>query len=164
MIKVAIFLFMMLFLPATVSAKVDVNISNNLEGTNNTVDINSNTSGGETSGVRNQTDIVINNNGQVKEYHGTDSRIEINSDDGKSSVNINNNSATSTKAQNLKSGVTSSTSVVVNSNTLDSTASAAPSPEATVAGVFMQKKENESVSGLWGFIKREFDKLLELFS
>lgn len=153
--KAGFFLLLLLLLPTSALAQVKVEILNNLEGSNNSVKVNS-------GSVNNQTDIRINNNGEVKEYHGEGGNIELKSSDGKSSVSVNTTGAAN-NSQKSTSNVTSKTNITVNSNTSD--ASASSTPEATVAGIFNDNSENQNEkSGLLEYIKKQFQELLNLFS
>ena len=157
-------LLMLLLLPTSALAKVNVEISNNLDGSKNTVNVNSNTStNNQTSNsVGSQTDIVIENNGERKEYHGSDGKIELKSDDGKSSVSVNTTGATNNSTQ-TSSTVNTKTNIIVNSSTDDSSESATPSP--AVAGVSIDVSgNNEQKAGLWEFLKRQLAEIFSLFS
>lgn len=157
-------LFMLLFLPSSAFAKVEVNISNNLDGSSNSVKINSNTGGNSyksTSNGDNQTNIVIENNGETKEYHGNgEGNIELKSSDGKSSVTVNNNGATNKPSQSTNSTINTTTNIKVNSNT--GNASPSNSPEATVAGVFIENTGEKT--GFWEYVKKEIAELFSIFS
>ncbi len=155
MFKTALFLLLLLLFPATALAEVKVEILNNMEGSNNSVKVNS-------ESVRNQTDITINNNGEVKEYHGEGGNIELKSSDGKSSVSVNTTGA-GQNTQKSTSSVKSTTNITINSNTNDSSPSAAS--VATVAGVFKDDSQKENNKpGLLEYLKRQFEELLNLFS
>lgn len=84
-----------------VSANTSVNVSNN--GSNSQVKINNviNSSNSTSTNTSNTTtDIRIETNGEVKEYHGTGNQnINIESSDGKNSVKINNNINGESKTQ-----------------------------------------------------------------
>ena len=152
---------MLLILPSTASAKVEVNISNNLDGSKNKVNINSDksTSYQSSENVKNQTDIVIESNGERKEYHGSDGNINLESSDGKSSVKVNTAGTTNNSTQSLSSNIT--TEISVNSNT--GSASPSATPEATVAGIF-KDASSETKPGLWEFLKRQLAEIFSLFS
>lgn len=155
-------LFILLFLPSSASAKVNVEVSNNLDGSSNNVNINSDTSGTSYNTVNNQTNIRINNNGEIKEYHGNGGNIDIRSDDGKSSVSVNTTGATN-NSNNTNASVTSKTNVMINSNTVDSSPSAESiNLEATVAGISSKAEFKEE--GIWEFIKEEIKKIVSIFS
>lgn len=161
---VLILLFTLLILPKNALAEVKVEISNNLDGSNNNVHVNSDTSSNNhySGDVQSQTTIKINNNGEVKEYKGNGENVELKSSDGKSSVSVNTNGATNNPVQS-SAKVNSKTNITVNSNTSD--ASPSSTPEATVAGVTTQNTdENEDKPGLLEFIKRQFKELFTLFS
>lgn len=146
-------IFAIMTLPSQAEAKVEVNISNNLGGSNNSVQVKS-------EAMQNQTDIVINDNGEKKEYHGSgEGDIELKSGDGKSTVQINNNSVSNNPTQNSKSDVSIKTNITVNSNTSETSASA----DATVAGIFKDNSEQQRDAGFWNYMKSQIDKFLELF-
>lgn len=147
-------LLMLLLIPKSAFAAVNVDISSNSEGSNNKVNVQSNTSGN----INNQTDIVINNNGEKKEYHGSDGKVELQSGDGKSSVSVNTTGASNNASQS-SSKVNSKTNITVNSNTDNATPSA--SSQATVAGIF--KEEKEAQAGFWEFIKKELESFFKFF-
>jgi hypothetical protein len=147
-------LLMLILIPSSAFASVNVQISNNLEGSSNNVNVKSNTSGN----IQNQTDIVINNNGEKKEYHGSGGNIELKSDDGKSSVTVNTTGA-SNNAKSSSSTVNSHTNITVNSDTDNSLASA--SAQATIAGIF--KEEKQEHSGFWEYLKKELDSIFKIF-
>lgn len=153
MFKLLVFgIFTIMLFPSRADAKVEVNISNNLEGSNNSVQVKSGT-------MQNQTDIVINDNGEKKEYHGSgDGDIELKSGNGKSSVQISNNSVSNNPTQNSKSDVSIKTNITVNSNTSEASASA----DATVAGIFKDNSEQRG-AGFWNYLKSQIDKFFKLF-
>src|SRR5690606_13071194 len=98
-------LFLILFLAAPVNAASDikVNITDNLEGSTNKVQIKSNTGNikqSSSNNYSNTTSIKINQNGEVKEYNGSDGNINIQSSDGKTSVSVQNNSAENKSTSN----------------------------------------------------------------
>ncbi len=159
-------LFMAFILPTSALAKVEVNISNNLDGSNNSVKVNSKASTNyqsSNSGTSGTTHITIDNNGEKKEYHGSGGNVKIKSSDGKSTVSVSNNSVTTDTNITSNTTVNSKTNITVNSNTSDSSPSA--KPEATVAGIFKDSSQDlETKSGLWAFIKREISELFKLFS
>lgn len=162
-------LFMLLFLPSAALAKVEVNISNNLEGSNNSVKINSDTGGNSyksTNSTNNETNIIIESNGEKKEYHGSGTgNIELKSSDGKNSVTVNNNGVSNKPNQTLNSTVNTTTNIQVNSNADASSPSPSGSPEATVAGVFTDNSDKEDEKmGLWEYVKKELEELFSLFS
>lgn len=156
---------MLLILPSTASAKVNVEISNNLDGSKNSVKVNSNTSNYQSSNTPDShTDIVINNNGEVKEYHGSGEDINIQSGDGKSTVSVKNNSATNSPSPTTSSKVTTRTNITVNSNTSDDSSPSASSSPA-VAGVSIDISGNkEEKAGLWAGIKKQLAAFFKLFS
>lgn len=167
--QAVIILFLtLLVLPTVAFADVKVEISNNLEGSDNNVKVNSNTSSnnGSSGSMDNQTSIRINNNGEVKEYKGNGSNVELKSSDGKSSVSVNTNGAgNNTTQSNAK--INNKTNITVNSSTSDSEASPSSSPEATVAGVMIENTDEDKVvdrPGLLEYIKRQFKQLFNLFS
>lgn len=154
MLKLFFFLvFTLLLIPTSASADVKVNVDS---------DYSSNQSSSKT--FKNETDIRLESNGEVKEYHGSDGDVHIESSDGKSSVTVNNNGATNNPSPSTSS-VTSKTNITVHSNTLDSSPSpsASPSPEATVAGV-MTENEPEEEKGLWEYVKKQIAELLQALS
>lgn len=153
--------FMLLLLPQSVFASVTVDISNNGEGSSNDVSVKSDTaSSRETSNnIDNTTDIKINNNGRVKEYHGKDGNIELTSDDGKSSVSVKNNSVFKNSGSS-SSSVRTTTNITVNS---DSDSSSSAKTEASVAGIFKDNSIQEK-AGLWEFLKKELTLFFSFFS
>lgn len=156
-------IFMLLVLPSSALAKVEVNILNNGEGSTNSVKVNSNTSSNQNSSntFDNETRIKINSNGEEKEYYGSDGVINMQSSDGKTTVNVNNNSVNKSPFPSSSSKSTIKTNITVNSSTSDSSSSAAPSP--AVAGVFRDNLEKKP-AGFWEYFKSQLTQLLKLFS
>lgn len=150
------FLLMLLLSPKIAFAEVKVEISNNTGGSNNNVRVNS------SNNVQSQTNIKINNNGEVKEYHGSDEKVEMKTSDGKSSVTVNTTGA-SNNSTNSSTSVNSKTNITVNSKTDDSSVSASSSPEATVAGVVKESKEIKEESNFWNYLRKELESLFKLF-
>jgi hypothetical protein len=111
-------IFCFLLLPKSTYANVNVNISNNSSGSNSQVNIknevNSTTNtGSNTSNTK--TDIRIETNGEVKEYHSTgNENIKIESGDSKNSVKINNIINEESKTQNSPTIIASKSAVAVN--------------------------------------------------
>lgn len=152
-------LFLILVLPKQVYAEIKVDISNNMDDSSNNVTINSdNGSNNKNSNSgSNQTNIRINNNGEIKEYKGNDDKVEIRSEDGKSSVSVNT-TGVSNNSTRTESNVSTKTNVVVNSDTNE----ASPSSSPTISSPLPKA---ESVKpGLLEFIKREIKQIFELFS
>lgn len=161
-------LLTLILFPSVASAKVNVEISNNLDDSRNSVNIKSNTGSNQESSnsVNSQTDIVINNNGEKKEYHGTgDGVIELKSEDGKSTVTVNNNSVTNNPSPSSSSKVTTKTNITVNSNTDNADSSPSANPSPAVAGISIDNTEkSEEKPGLWASFKKQFSALFKLFS
>ncbi len=153
-------LLLILVLPKQTFAEIKVDISNNMEGSSNNVTVNSsNGSNKQNSNSGNtQTNIRINNNGEIKEYKGNDGKVEIKSEDGKSSVSVNTTGVSNNSTQ-TQSNVSTKTNVVVNSDTNEE---ASPSSSPTLSSPL---PEAESIKpGLLEFIKREIKQIFELFS
>lgn len=78
-----------------VRATVSVDVSNNGSGSNNQVNINTNTQYPNST-----TDVRVETNGDVKEFHTQeDEDINYQSDDGSVTVNVNNSSSSSYKVE-----------------------------------------------------------------
>lgn len=139
-------LFLLLILPNTINAKVNVQISGNGEGASSNVQISSSTSTSNESSndSSNSTDIRIETNGEVKEYHGTgDQNIVLQSENGKNTVSVTVNSSS---APSSLPGASSPVQPAASSS-----ASPSPSPSA------------DNKSGLIGFLKNELKIFLEFF-
>lgn len=159
--------FMLLLLPTTALANsVNISVTGNEDGSSNSVKYNSNTSTNyQSSGTsKNETHIKINDNGEVKEYHGSGEDVHLQSSSGKTTVKVDNNSVTNNPSPASSSKVTSKTNITVNSTTAQS-----PSPsagtEASVAGVFKDDSGKSSQNaGLWEIFKKKIESFFSFFS
>lgn len=103
----ALYLVPILLLPTIAYARVNVDISNNKEGSKNTVTINNtinakSSTSNSTSNIK--TDIRIESNGEVKEYHSEGNEdINLESSDGNSKVSVTNRSGASNNTQSSPS-------------------------------------------------------------
>lgn len=165
-----ILLLLLLFLiasPVSAASDVRVNISDNLEGSTNKVQIDSNTGGvkqSSSNNYSNSTSIKINQNGEVKEYNGSDGNINIQSSDGKTSVSVKNNSVENENTSS-DTNIKTKTNITVNANTNNSptpSASASESAEATVAGIFNDNTFKTKVnSGFWENLIRRINAIFD---
>jgi hypothetical protein len=123
-----------LLLPVTSFATTSVNISNNDNGSTNRVSIINGQNTSNSASVNQSqgtTDIKIESNGQVKEYHSSGNQdINVSSNDGKSSVSIQNQ-ATPSPTTNTRSSINSSTSVTNEVNGVKSEIKTESSPLPT---------------------------------
>ena len=131
------------------TASTNVSISNNAEGSNNNVNVVNevNTSVNTGGGGESRTDIRIETNGEVKEYHGTgDEDVTIESGNGNNSVRVTN-----------KSGSQSSATI---SESKDSSPSSTPklSPTPTPK----DKSEISYIKSLINQIRSEIRKIFSL--
>lgn len=76
-------------LPVLVYANSTIVIENNRTNSESTVSVNNNVSTSSNSS-ENQTDVIMNTNGEIQEYHGNDSNVQMKSRDGQSNVSIIN--------------------------------------------------------------------------
>lgn len=140
-------LLTLLILPKSVSASVDVQIYGNENGSDSNVTVKSNTSGStqNSNNSSNTTDIRIETNGEIKEYHGTgDQNIKVESGNGSNSVSVNNK-ATSNP---------SSSPIASSSSQASSAPTSAPTPDSeNKAKTFLEmiKKEIQSFLNLFKF-------------
>lgn len=137
--------------PQVTNASVSVNIENS--GGTNKVNIDSESSANyQQSGSTNiKTDVVVNQNGEKKEFHTTNGEdVNYQSSDGKTKVNINSNTNNSPKP---------SISVSPSPKTSESA-----SPSADVLGIQKEideiRQENRSLMDL---IKQFFINLSNIF-
>lgn len=139
----AIFLLMLIY-PSLARASVNVDISGNEGGSKSEVNIQNsvNTSTNNKDSNTTQTDIVIKTNGEVKEYHGTDGNVKIQSGNGNNSVSIINDSGTKDSSPSASPSASAS-----------ATPSESPKPEA----------ENEPLN-LFDIIKKEISNFLKIFA
>lgn len=91
----AIVVLLLLVSPRLVLASVNVDISGNAEGSKSKVIVESNVKSSTTTSQNstNRTDIRIETNGEVKEYHGSGESVHIESGDGNNSVSVRNDSS-----------------------------------------------------------------------
>lgn len=141
--------------PIANASESSVNVSSITEGGQNNVYIDNNTS--TTSESRNsvtgRTDIIINTNGKVKEYHSaTGGSVSLSSDDGTSKVNINQEKSTS-----LTPTLTPKSEIIEDGKTLLN-----PSPKTEI------KQEQKIATGfqvtLKQYILKFISSLKKLFS
>lgn len=84
-----------IFVAMPVRASVNVDISNNAAGSSNRVNVNS-----TTQNANSKTDVRVETNGEVKEFHTQgDEDVNYQSDDGSVKVNVNNATAPSTSSK-----------------------------------------------------------------
>lgn len=135
---------LLLILPRSASASVNVQVSGNGDGSNSTVSVESNTSSPTSKNTyNNSTDIRIETNGEVKEYHGTgDQNITVQSGNGGNSVSVN------TKGSSNPSSSPSASS------------SAQPSPTSSASPTSTAESK---VQTLMEMIKKEIQSFLNLF-
>lgn len=86
-------MLLMIASPVRAATDVKINISESIEGSSNKIDISSNSENSEqtSNSYEGSTSIRINQNGEVKEYKGSGSNVDLKTSDGKSSVSIHNN-------------------------------------------------------------------------
>lgn len=142
----AIFLLLALFCPTLVLARVNVEISNNGPGSKSSVNVESqiNSSTSTKNSINNQTDIKIESNGEVKEYHGSDENIRLESGNGNNSVSVRSN--------------------ITNENSYKSASpSASISPQPSTSAEPDKPEEKNPTLSLLDIIKREVESFLNLF-
>lgn len=87
-----IVVLLLLISPKSSFASITVDVLGNGEGSKSKVTVESNVKSSTTTNqnFKSTTDIRIETNGEVKEYHGNDESIHIESGDGNNSVSIKN--------------------------------------------------------------------------
>jgi hypothetical protein len=115
----------LIFVAMPVRATVSVDVSNNAAGSNNQVNINSNS-----QNTNSKTDVKVETNGEVKEFHTQgDEDVNYQSDDGSVKVNVNNSTSSSYQSE-TKTKVNNDVNVSVKdgSEDLDEVEEATDSP------------------------------------
>ena len=136
-----VFVFFALIPPNSVLANINVEVSGNGEDSESKVIINSNVKSTTTTSQKStgKTDIRIETNGEVKEYHG------------EGDVNINLES----------SGGNNSVSIQTGGSVVDITEST-PSSSASASGEIEDEKTDAGFN-IVEFIKKQFDSILNIF-
>ncbi len=141
-------IFLLLVTPVNAATEVRVNISGNLDGSTNKVQINSNTETVQQSpnnNYNNSTSVRIEQNGQVKEYNGSDGNVNIRSSDGKSSVSVSNDFVEDT-----------------NQTSYTNTPFASESGDATAAGIFKESEiDGQDSTGFWENLLKRLNAIFE---
>lgn len=122
-------MLLMIASPARAATDIKVSISENIEGSSNRIEIDSNSENSKqaSDSYEGSTSVKINQNGEVKEYKGSGSNVDLKTSDGKSSVSIRNNQGDSPQDGASPSAV------------------ATESAEASIAGII---KESEPAAEL----------------
>ena len=151
MLKTAAVLFLLTFLiPSPAFANTDIDVSGNGSGSHSSVTVSNTASSGS-----NHTDIKMETNGEVKEYHGDGTNIHLESGSGQNSVNITNFPQPTSHSTNSDTSILNEVNIETNGS-----ASASPSAEVTIIPSNTPDVQTQTFD-LFGLVKNFLENLFK---
>ncbi len=141
---------LILIIPQPISAETKINISNNGDNSKSTVKVNQNGSNDS------ETHIVIDTNGERKEYHGNDDSVHLESSNGNNEVIVNGKKTTSTPKPAQSAGPTASPSTTPQP-------SATSSATITINGEVLGEMTTQEKDTIFQYFKKIFSSFFEKF-
>lgn len=149
--KYVLLTLLMLFVARTAQASTNIEISGNSEGSTSNVSVSSNTSSSNNSSntSESKTDIRVETNGEVKEYHGTgNNNVTVESSNGQNKVTVTNQANISNHSPSPSPSPSHTAST-----------SASPSASPNIESLF----KDDSEWNFFEYMKQKFAELFKIF-